>query len=46
MNRLTLGQSLRGVRLALWDEDQGRLVSFAEAQPAGTCSTPQTGVLL
>lgn len=28
MNTLTLAQSLRGVRLVLWDEDQRRLVSF------------------
>ena len=28
VNRLTLLQSLRCVRLVLWDEDQRRLVSF------------------
>ena len=32
MNRLTLAQSLRSVRLVLWDETQRRLVSFREAR--------------
>ncbi len=32
MGRLTLLQSLRCVRLALWDEASGRLVSFREAR--------------
>jgi omega-6 fatty acid desaturase (delta-12 desaturase) len=31
---LTLWDGLRAVRLKLWDEDTGRLVSFAQAQPA------------
>jgi len=31
-SRLTLIQSIRGVRLALWDEDQGQLISFREAR--------------
>jgi omega-6 fatty acid desaturase (delta-12 desaturase) len=31
-NRLTLARSLRCFRLALWDEDRKRLVSFREAQ--------------
>jgi omega-6 fatty acid desaturase (delta-12 desaturase) len=31
MNRITLGDSVRAVRLALWDEAAGRLVSFREA---------------
>ncbi len=31
VNRLTLGESLRCVRLALWDEDARRLVPFAAA---------------
>jgi len=31
LGRLTLWQSLRCVRLALWDEGSGRLVSFREA---------------
>ena len=30
-NRLTLGRSLRCFRLALWDENARRLVSFREA---------------
>ncbi|AQR72308.1 fatty acid desaturase [Sphingomonas sp. LM7] len=34
INRLTLGQSFRLVRLVLWDEDAGRLVSFREARSA------------
>lgn len=32
INRVTLGQSFRSFRLALWDESDGRLVSFREAQ--------------
>jgi omega-6 fatty acid desaturase (delta-12 desaturase) len=34
MGRLTLWQSLRCVRLALWDETQRRLVTFREAKAA------------
>lgn len=32
IGRVTLGESLRAVRLVLWDEDKRRLVSFAEAR--------------
>lgn len=35
IGRLTLSDSLRCVRLALWDETQRRLVSFREARKAG-----------
>lgn len=35
VGRLTLLESFRCVRLALWDERQGRLVSFREARAAG-----------
>jgi omega-6 fatty acid desaturase (delta-12 desaturase) len=31
---LSLWDGLRAVRLKLWDEDRGRLVTFAEARPA------------
>ena len=31
LGRVTLRDSLRCVRLALWDEEQSRLVSFREA---------------
>jgi acyl-lipid omega-6 desaturase (Delta-12 desaturase) len=31
---LTLGDALRTVRLKLWDEEQGKLVTFAQARPA------------
>jgi acyl-lipid omega-6 desaturase (Delta-12 desaturase) len=31
---LSLWSAVRGVRLKLWDEDRGRLVTFAEARPA------------
>ena len=31
---LSLWEALRAVRLKLWDEDRGRLVTFAEARPA------------
>ena len=34
VNRLTAWDSLRGMHLALWDEDARRLVSFREATPA------------
>ena len=33
--RLTLWTSLKSVRLALWDEERGKLVSFREAARAG-----------
>ncbi|HEX3673165.1 MAG TPA: hypothetical protein VHU87_02730, partial [Rhizomicrobium sp.] len=32
MGRVTLWQSLRSVRLSLWDEAQQKLVSFREAR--------------
>jgi omega-6 fatty acid desaturase (delta-12 desaturase) len=32
VGRVTLLQSLRGVRLVLWDEDERRLVSFKDLQ--------------
>jgi omega-6 fatty acid desaturase (delta-12 desaturase) len=32
VSRLSIGQSLRNVRLALWDENEKRLVSFREAR--------------
>jgi acyl-lipid omega-6 desaturase (Delta-12 desaturase) len=31
IGRITLLQSLRCVRLALWDEEERRLISFGEA---------------
>ena len=34
IGRVTLGESLRCVRLALWDEERRRLLSFAEARAA------------
>lgn len=34
MNRITLRDSLAGIRLALWDEDKRRMVSFREAATA------------
>ena len=34
VGRLTLGASLRCVRLALWDEDGKRMVGFREARAA------------
>jgi len=34
-NRLALRDVVRCIRLGLWDEDAGRLVSFAEAKRAG-----------
>ena len=34
-NRLTLRHSFQCFRLALWDEDAKRLMSFREARPAG-----------
>ncbi len=33
---LSLRDAVRAVRLKLWDEDAGRLVTFAQARPAGT----------
>ncbi|WP_424820605.1 fatty acid desaturase [Salinisphaera sp.] len=43
ISRVTLGQSLRCVRLVLWDEQQRRLVSFraARALTYGTAATPR-----
>jgi omega-6 fatty acid desaturase (delta-12 desaturase) len=34
VGRVTLGESLRGIRLALWDESRRKLVSFREAATA------------
>ena len=34
---LSLWDGLRAVRLKLWDEDRGRLVTFAEARHLGRC---------
>jgi acyl-lipid omega-6 desaturase (Delta-12 desaturase) len=34
IGRITLGESIRCVRLTLWDEARGRLVSFSEARAA------------
>jgi hypothetical protein len=34
VSRLTLKESFRCLRLALWDEDQQRLVAFRDAHPA------------
>jgi omega-6 fatty acid desaturase (delta-12 desaturase) len=39
VNRLTLRQSFGSIRLVLWDEAKGRLVSFREAR-AGATSAP------
>jgi omega-6 fatty acid desaturase (delta-12 desaturase) len=39
VSRLTLLESLRCARLALWDEDAGRLVSFRTARRAGAPGT-------
>jgi omega-6 fatty acid desaturase (delta-12 desaturase) len=36
VGRLTLWESFRCVKLALWDEDNRRLVSFAEARKTGS----------
>ncbi|MNT42623.1 Fatty acid desaturase [compost metagenome] len=35
IGRITLWQSLQCVRLALWDEKSGKLLSFREAEGAG-----------
>ena len=40
MNRLTLAESVRCVRLVLWDEVQRRLVSFREARRCTARTTP------
>ena len=40
IGRLTLGESLRSVRLVLWDERQRRLISFREARQALPVSAP------
>ena len=37
---LSLWQAVRAVRLKLWDEDRGRLVSFAEARPPRRAARP------
>jgi omega-6 fatty acid desaturase (delta-12 desaturase) len=42
MGRLTLGQSLRSVRLSLWDETRQRLVSFRDARPAAILTPSQS----
>lgn len=37
VNRLTIRESLGCVRLALWDETRGKLVTFREAAATGNC---------
>ena len=37
LNRLGFAESVRSVRLVLWDAQSGRLVSFAEAGSAAAC---------
>ena len=44
LGRLTLRESLRCVRLALWDEEQNRLVSFGEAVAIRCCGGPLNDV--
>jgi omega-6 fatty acid desaturase (delta-12 desaturase) len=39
---LSLADGLRAVRLKLWDEDGGRLVTFAQARPPKTVGTAKT----
>jgi acyl-lipid omega-6 desaturase (Delta-12 desaturase) len=38
IGRLTLWRSFACIRLALWDEDRRRLLSFREARPAYAAS--------
>ena len=42
INRLSLIQSFRSVRLVLWDEDQRRLISFRDAQKAAPARCVRT----
>jgi acyl-lipid omega-6 desaturase (Delta-12 desaturase) len=42
--RLTIRQSLRSVRLKLWDEDQRRLVSFADLRRMGQAQRPALAI--
>ena len=39
---LSLWDAARSVRLKLWDEDRGRLVTFAEASPSRPPRRPRT----
>ncbi len=38
---LSLWEGMRAVRLKLWDEERGRLVTFAEARAGSTRGTPE-----
>jgi acyl-lipid omega-6 desaturase (Delta-12 desaturase) len=40
---LTIGDGIRALRLKLWDEDRGRLVTFAEARMAAPASAVADG---
>jgi acyl-lipid omega-6 desaturase (Delta-12 desaturase) len=42
VSRLTLKESFRCLRLALWDEDQQRLVGFRDAR-SSAAATPSVG---
>jgi len=42
VNRLTISESLRTVRLVLWDESSGRLVSFRDANVRAAVQTAST----
>ena len=48
IGRVTIGQSLRGVRLTLWDEHAKRMVSFRDAKVSALTSgraQPEAGLL-
>jgi omega-6 fatty acid desaturase (delta-12 desaturase) len=42
VGRLTFFQSFRCARLALWDEQQGRLISFRQLRPRGSVSATES----
>ena len=44
VSRLSLLQSLRCVRLVLWDEAERRLVSFRDVRNSGKCEAPPTRI--
>ena len=44
VSRLTLKESFRCLRLALWDEDQQRLVAFREARTSLGSRSPSDRV--
>jgi acyl-lipid omega-6 desaturase (Delta-12 desaturase) len=41
VGRITLAQSMRCIRFALWDEERGKMISFRQLRTLGRSATRQ-----